>query len=56
MASAQVVETSVANHSPSQDSSHADDHFQSRYVTSNGELYRFWYGSIYPIDRNLLAG
>ena len=56
MASAPVVETSVANNSPSRDFSHADDHFQSKYVTSNGELYRFWYGSTYPIDRNLLAG
>ena len=33
MASAQVVETLVANNSPSQDSNHPDDHFQSRYVT-----------------------
>ena len=33
MASAQVVETSVNNNSPSQDSNHADDLFQSRYVT-----------------------
>ena len=33
MASTQVVETSVTNNSPSQDSSHPDDHFQSRNVT-----------------------
>ena len=35
MASAQVVETSVTNNSPtnSQDSNHPDDPFQSRYVT-----------------------
>ena len=33
IASAQVVETSVANNSPSQDSSHPDDLFQSWYVT-----------------------
>ena len=33
MASAQVVETSVANKGPSQDSNHSDDHFHSRYVT-----------------------
>ena len=33
MASAQVVETSVNNNSPSQDSNHPDDLFQSRYVT-----------------------
>ena len=30
MASAQVVETSVAINSPSYDSSHPGDHFQSR--------------------------
>ena len=33
MASAQLVETSVANNRPSQDSSHPDDLFQSRYVS-----------------------
>ena len=33
MASAQVVETSVTNNSPSQDSNHPDDLFQSQYVT-----------------------
>ena len=33
MASAQVVETLVNNNSPSQDSNHPDDLFQSRYVT-----------------------
>ena len=33
MASAQVVEMSVTNNSPSQDSNHPDDLFQSRYVT-----------------------
>ena len=32
MASAQVVETSVTNSSPFQDSNHQDDLFQSRYV------------------------
>ena len=32
MAGAQF-ETSIANNSPSQDSSHPDDHFQSKYVT-----------------------
>jgi len=32
MASAQIVETSVTNNSPSQDSSHPDDLFQSRNV------------------------
>ena len=33
MASAQIVEMSVTNNSPSQDSNHLDDLFQSRYVT-----------------------
>ena len=33
MASAQVVETSVTNNSPSQASNHLDDVLQSRYVT-----------------------
>ena len=33
MASALVVETSVANNSPSQDSSHTDDLFQCGHVT-----------------------
>ena len=33
MASAQVVEMSVTNNSPSQDSYHLDDLFQSRYAT-----------------------
>ena len=33
MASAQVVETLVTNNSPSQDSYHPDDLFQSRYAT-----------------------
>ena len=33
MAPAQVVETSVTNNSPSQDSNHPDDLFGSRYVT-----------------------
>ena len=33
MASAQVVETSVTNNSPSQDSYHPDDPFQSRYAS-----------------------
>ena len=32
MASAQVVETSVANNSSSQDSNHPDDLSQSRYI------------------------
>jgi len=32
IASARVVETSVAKYSPSQDSGHPDDHFRSRYV------------------------
>ena len=35
MASALVFETSVTNNSPSQDSSHPDDHFQSRDYSSS---------------------
>ena len=35
MASARVVETSVANNSPTQDSSHPDDRFQSRNNNNN---------------------
>ena len=38
MASAQVVETSVTNNSPSQDSYHPDDLFQSRY---HANCYQF---------------
>ena len=33
MASAKVVETLVTNNSPSQDSYHPDDLFQSRYMS-----------------------
>ena len=40
MASAQVVKTSVANNSPSQDSNHPDDLFQSR---NNINLYSYHY-------------
>jgi len=36
MASAQVVETSVTNNSPSQDSNHPDDLFQSRLINCMG--------------------
>ena len=35
IASAQVVETSVANNSPSQDSNHPDNLFQSRNNNNN---------------------
>ena len=37
MASAQVVETSVTNNSPSQDSNHPDDLFQPRYNYSDAK-------------------
>ena len=52
MASAQVVETSVADKSPSQDSNHPDDLFQSRYVTSRVEtifLLKICIGSVFVI-------
>ncbi|KAK2572594.1 VPS10 domain-containing receptor SorCS1 [Acropora cervicornis] len=45
MASAQVVKTSVTNNSPSQDSYHPDDLFQSRYVSKymkTKELHVFY--------------
>ena len=48
MASAQVVETSVANSSPSQDSNPPDDLFQSRYVTPR--LKPFSYYTFYLVS------
>ena len=39
IATAQVVETSLANNTPFQDSNHPDDHFQSRYVTPGFKLF-----------------
>ena len=39
IASAQVVETSLANNSPSQDSNHPDDRFQPRYVAPGFKLF-----------------
>ena len=51
MASAQVVEMSVTSNSPSQDSNHPDDLFQSRYVTPGSKPFFYnycvdyeWYG------------
>ena len=41
MASAQVVETSVTNNSPSQDSYHPDDLFQSRYATPGFKQFSY---------------
>ena len=41
MASALVVEMSVTNNSPSQDSNHPDDLFQSRYVTTAFKLFSY---------------
>ena len=55
MASAQVVETSVANNSPFQDSNHPDDLFQSRCVTPG--FKPFSYIIYVPLDvraKNLL--
>ena len=58
MASAQVVETSVNNNSPSQDSYHPDDLFQSRYAAPgfkpfSYEVFSFtskvkFYGASFP--------
>ena len=41
MVSAQVFETSVTNNSPSQDSNHSDDLFQSWYVTPGFKLFSY---------------
>ena len=49
MASAKVVETSVANNSPSQDSSHPDNHFQLRYVTP-GSNHFLIHPSLWNLD------
>ena len=45
MASAQVVKTSVGNNSPSQDSSHPDDHLQS--IAFNHRPQRVWQQRVY---------
>ena len=46
MASAQVVETSVTNNSPSQDFYHPDDLFQSKliFIVWAGGICVKWYG------------
>ena len=46
MASAQVVETSVTNNSPSQDSYHPDDLFQSRYATPGFKPFSYLRASV----------
>ena len=50
MASALVVETSVANNSPSQDFNYPDDVFQSRYVTPG---FKAFFYSTFPITSAL---
>ena len=47
MASAQVIETSVTNNSPSQDSNHPDDLFQSKYVTPRFKPFSCLYNTIH---------
>ena len=58
MASAQVVETSVTNNSPSQDSYHPDDLFQSRYATPGFKPFsycRFYWSELHFSSlRNIL--
>ena len=46
-----VVKTSVTNNSPSQDSNHPDDLFQSRYVTPGFKSYS--YQSLHFIEHTL---
>ena len=53
MASTQVVETSVTNNSPSQNSYHPDDLFQSRYATAG--FKPFSYLILYHL-KNVLQG
>ena len=53
MASAQVVETSVNNNSPSQDSYHPDDLFQSRYATPGFKPFSYHYFSFMAIVKIL---
>ena len=45
MASAQVVEMPVANNSPSKESNHPDDLFQSRHVTAGFKSFPFFWKS-----------
>ena len=53
MASAQVVETSVTNNSPSQDSYHPDDLLQSRYATPGFKPFSYKEHFIDPTVRNI---
>ena len=50
MASAQVVETSVTNNSPSQDSYHPDDLFQSRYATPGFKPFSYILNGVYLLN------
>ena len=54
MASAQVVETSVTNNSPSQDSYHPDDLYQSRYVTPGLKPFPYLIGFYFVISHRSL--
>ena len=59
MASAQVVEMSVTNNSPSQDFNHPDDLFQSRYVTPGFKPFSYVVylvrHDVYPLSRQGLG-
>ena len=48
MASAKVVEMSFTNNSPSQDSNHPADLFQSRYVTPGFKPFSYFYFLLFP--------
>ena len=52
---AYVVETSVANNSPSKDCSQPDNHFRSEYVTPGFKLFSnsVKFGGTYPLNSNL---
>ena len=53
MASTQVVETSVTNNSPSQDSHHPDDLFQSSYVAPGFKPFSYLKNVISSPSRSL---
>ena len=54
MASTQVVETSVANNGPSQDSSHPDDYIQSGYVAPGFKPFSWRISFLFSEDEGIL--
>ena len=54
MASAQVVEMSVTNNSPSQDSNHPDDIFQSRYFNPGFKPFSYLQELVAILDASFI--